>query len=232
MLRVKLIGCPSTQKEVESLGLTGGMDCEYLDFSYHAAPDQLQKELQKKIDNSQDYSAIVLTYGRCSKATAGLVSPKAPIVLPRVHDCFELLLGCGEKRRMLADRNPAAYYFSAGWLDYGRSPYAEYREYVERYGEEEARYLIEALYGKYCEAIFVKTCLQEDTEKYRVKLKEIAAFFCWAVGEVEGDLSLLRALVTGTRLRDDVIHIPPGKPVCWESLDERQCTGEGGGSNE
>lgn len=215
-MKIKLIGCLSTKNEVESLGLTGGMDCEYLDFSYHAVPEKLHQELQKKIDNSQDYSGIILTYGRCSKATTGLVSFKAPLVLPRVHDCFGLLLGCDEKRRMLADRNPAMYYFSAGWLDHGRNPYAEYLEYAEKYGEEEAAYLIEALYGKYNEALWIKTCPRDDLEKYRAKLKEIAAVFHWTVCETEGDLSLLRALITGTRLRDDVIHIPPGKPVCWE----------------
>lgn len=213
-MKTKVISCISVKNEIESLALHGGVDCEYLDFSFHAFPDKAHDELQKRINSSQDYCKIVLTYGRCSTATAGLVSPAVPLVLPNVHDCIGLLIGGSARRQELACRNPAAYYFSPGWLEFGRTPYEEYREYEQKYGQDDAEYLIETLYGKYQEAIFIRTCVNENLTGYRQRVQEIAAFFHWTVSEVEGDLSLLQAVIACRHI-PDVLHIAAGKPVSW-----------------
>ena len=211
-MRVKLIGCPSTRNEVTAMGLFPGVDYDFLDFSLHAFPDELHNELQRRINASQEYDLIILTYGRCSHAVDGLVSDAVPLVLPAVHDCISLLLGSDLERQRLAMLNPAIYYFSQGWLDYGRDPYTEYQEYVRKYGVADAKYLIQTLYGMYQGAVLIRTCGGKKLKQCRQRVRAIADFFEWTVSEVNGELTLLKAVIEA-RQHPDVIRIAPGKSI-------------------
>lgn len=216
-MRIKLIGCQSTMNEIHAQGLNQGMDCEFLDYSFHARPDKLHAKLQEIINQSQDYDLIILTYGRCSNSMLGLLSPRVPLLFPATHDCIGLMLGSTARHMALFKENSLTYYFSQGWLDYGRTPLAEYWEYEEKYGEKKARKLIKTLYGSYQKAIFIKTPGIKDLERYRKKVQEIADFFGWGVGEIEGDPGLLTSIVKGIKVPES-IYVDAGQVVTLETL--------------
>lgn len=193
------------------------MDCEFLNFNYHGKPKLLHVRLQEIIDESQDYELIILTYSRCSNVVVGLLSQRVPLLLPRTHDCISLLLGSNQRQLKLLKENPGTYYFSRGWLDYGRTPFAEYLEYVASYGQEKALDLIKILYGSYNKAVLIVTLGTKDLEKYRLKVREIADFFGWDVGEEEGNLHLLTAVLKGNN-REDTVYVEPGRTVTVDML--------------
>lgn len=226
-MKIKIIGCESTKNEVSWLGTTQGMDAEFLDFNFHARPEQLHKRLQELIDQSQDqgYDLIVLTFSRCSNAVVGLHSPQVPLLMPRTHDCISLLLGSTERQTKLQKENPGTYYFSRGWLDHGRTPYEEYQEYTDRYGKEQADMLIEMLYGAYNKAIFIRTLGDNDLDIYRKKVQEIADFFRWSVEEEEGDLQLLTDVING-KVEAETVYVKPGQIV-----NEKMLAGGSYGNN-
>lgn len=210
--RVKLIGCASSMNEVKALGVPEYVDAEFLEFGHHARPERLHELLQEKVNESQDYDLIVLTYGRCSKALNGLVSPNVPLLFPATHDCIGLLLGSNRKYKELMAQNPATYFFSQGWLDYGQDPLEEYNLYVEKYGEKRAKVIIDTLYGRYRRAVLIHTPGMKDVEHYRRRVHEIAAFFGWEVEEVEGDPALLQGVVAGQKC-PDLVYVEPGQVV-------------------
>ena len=216
-MKIKLIGCDSTMNEVRALGISETMDCEFLDFNYHGKPALLHGRLQEIIDQSQDYDLIITTYSRCSNVVVGLLSQRVPLLLPRTHDCISLLLGSNERQLKLLKENPGTYYFSRGWLDHGRTPYAEYLEYVDCYGHQKAVDLIKMLYGSYNKAVLIVTLGTKDIEKYREKVRQIADFFGWDVGEEEGDLHLLTALLNGST-GQDTVYVQPGRTVTVDML--------------
>lgn len=222
-MKIKLIGCDSTKNEILWLGIPEDTDCEFLDFNYHGKPKLLHAKLQEIIDQSQDYDLIITTYSRCSNILVGLHSELVPLLLPRTHDCISLLLGSNTKRLELLKENPGTYYFSRGWLDHGRTPYAEYLEYVERYGQGKALDLIKMLYGSYNKAVLIVTPGTKDIEIYREKLRKITDFFGWDVGEEEGDLQLLVALMNGNT-GQDIVYVEPGRMITIDML--------AGGKNE
>lgn len=216
-MRIKLIGCQSTMNEVRELGVSQEIDCEFLDYSFHARPDKLHSKLQEIINRSQDYELIILTYSRCSNSVLGLVSPKVPLLLPATHDCIGLMLGSSARHMDLFKENSLRYYFSQGWLDYGRSPLEEYFEYKSSYGEKKAQKLIKILYGNYQKAVFINTPGIKDPESYRQKVREIADFFNWEVEEIEGDLKLLQSLIQGLEV-PEAIYAKAGQPITLELL--------------
>jgi len=211
-LRTKLIGCQSTMNEIQTQELNKGMDCEFLDYNLHARPDKLHNKLQEIINESQDYDLIILSYGKCSNTMLGLLSPHVPLLFPATHDCIGLMLGSKARHMELFKKNPLTYYFSQGWLDYGRTPLAEYYEYEARYGEKKARKLIETMYGSYKKAIFIITPGIDDLERYRQKVQEIANFFVWEVEEIEGDMSLLASVTKGIRSPES-IYVEAGTEI-------------------
>ena len=217
-MTIKLIGCQSTMNEVQGMGLSEEMDCQFLDYSFHARPDKLHNKLQEIIDESQAYDLIILTYSRCSNSVLGLVSPKVPLLLPSTHDCIGLMLGSSSRHMELFKKNPLTYYFSQGWLDYGRTPLDEYYEYKAKYGEEKALKLIRTLYGNYHKAIFIITSGIKDLKPYRQKLQEIADFFNWKVEEIDGDMNLLHSIVSG-RNSPETIYVEPGQKITLELLN-------------
>ncbi|MDR3602677.1 MAG: DUF1638 domain-containing protein [Desulfosporosinus sp.] len=216
-IKIKLIGCDSTKNEVCSLGIPETMDCEFLDFNYHGKPNLLHERLQGIIDQSQAYDLIITTYSRCSNVVVGLLSRQVPLLLPKTHDCISLLLGSNARQLKLLRENPGTYYFSRGWLDYGRTPYAEYLEYLDRFGREKAADLIKMLYGSYNKAVLIVTLGTKDIEKYREKVREIADFFGWDVGEEEGDLQLLTSVLNGS-IGQDTVYVEAGRTVTIEML--------------
>lgn len=217
IMKIKLIGCASTMNEVRYLGLSENMEAEYLDFNLHGTPAKLHEKLQEIINQSQDFDLIILTYSRCSNAVVGLVSPQVPLIFPTTHDCIGVLLGSHDRYMDFFQNNHSVYYFSQGWLDHARTPYEEYLEYEEKYGKENAKSLIDTLYGSYKKAVFIKTPGIEDIEVYREKLKKIADFFNWETYEVEGSLDLLSALLQGKEGKD-IIRIEPGVKVTEDLL--------------
>jgi len=217
VIKIKLIGCDSTKNEVAWLGIPETMDCDFLDFNYHGKPDRLHVRLQEIIDRSQDYDLIITTYSRCSNVVVGLLSQRVPLLMPRTHDCISLLLGSNERQLKLLRKNPGTYYFSRGWLDHGRTPYAEYLEYVDRYGREKALDLIKMLYGSYNKAVLIVTPGTKDIEFYREKVRTIADFFEWDVGEEEGNLDLLTAVLNGN-IEQDIVYVQPGQSVTLNML--------------
>lgn len=225
-MRIKLIGCQSTMNEIQAQGLNQGMDCEFLDYSFHARPSKLHDKIQEIINQSQDFDLIILTYGRCSNSMLGLLSSRVPLLFPATHDCIGLMLGSNTRHMKLFKENPRAYYFSQGWLDYGRTPLAEYYEYKVKYGEKKAKKLIETLYGSYQKAIFIITPGIIDLERYRQKVGEIAEFFGWSVEEIEGDINLLTSVVKGI-VAPESIYVEAGQIITLELL-----TGGHNGNND
>lgn len=87
-----------------------------------------------------------------------------------------------------------------------------YLEYQQKYGEEKARHLISALYGRYDQALLVITPGMKNIEYYRQQVSEIADFFGWEIAELEGNVSLLEAVLKG-QVSKGVIYVEAGRAV-------------------
>ena len=101
----------------------------------------------------------MLAYGLCGGATAGLHAGAIPLVVPRAHDCITLFLGSRSRYDTEFVGHPGTYWYVQDYLErtddgsaFGgvgsgsdTATQATYEEYVEKYGEDNAAYLMEAL---------------------------------------------------------------------------------------
>jgi hypothetical protein len=199
----------------------------HLSASLHAEPLTLRGRIQERIDQAgPGLDAIVLAYGLCGGATAGIVARDVPVVLPRAHDCVTIFLGARDRYEAEHEATPGTYWYVQdqmdrgndlkGWLlgDAARSDevVATRAEYVERFGAENADYLMETLgewSTRYERGTFLDTGLA-PSDVASARAKEEAERRGWRFERKLADLQLVQRLLYG-QWDDDFQVLQPGE---------------------
>jgi hypothetical protein len=227
-LPITIISCQVLQDLLPPL-LPRGLaeNVTFMDYGLHRVPAKMTGELQEMVNRIEEPSLIVLGYGLCGNGLKGLRSGVHTLLVPRVDDCIALLLGSYRAYMHEFQSVPGTYYLSKGWLESGSHPLKEYNEYVPKYGEKQAMWIMDQQYQHY-QRLAMVAHTQDDLDAYRDEALEVAQF-CerWDMRyeEIQGSdcyvrqLAALLADVTeqGAAALDDVnrdfLVIPPGGEI-------------------
>ena len=199
------------------------IELRFLEQGLHNEPTKLRDRAQAEIDAADEtgqYDAILLGYGLCSNGVEGLRSRKHRLVIPRAHDCITFFLGSKELYEQCFKEHPGTYWYTPGWIETNgaadKPRYdAVYREYVEKYGEDNAKYLFEVLQAwtkHYDRAAYVDLGFCDSTG-YREHTRRVAAERGWEYVEVAGDPRLVVDLLEGNWNSDRFLVVEPGEAV-------------------
>ena len=238
-MKIKLIACEVFSREfcLATAVSPHLFDLKFMPFGLHNTPDDLRSALQAEIDAAEDggYDYIALGYGLCSRGTAEVRAGSTPIVIPRAHDCITLFLGSRACYDHEFAAHPGTYYYSPGWVErrdgevsqgpiedaHARLYKDRYEEYVDKYGEDNARFLIEQesqWLANYTRAVFINTGIG-DIEEYRRFTQNLAKGRDWDYAEIKGDTGLIERLANGDWDSDDFLKVEPHQTII-ESFDE------------
>jgi hypothetical protein len=207
------------------------VDIILIERGLHNQPEELRETLQKKIDNadSSTYDAITLVYGLCGQATKGLQARNIPLVIPRAHDCITLFLGSRERYQDHFENNPGTYWYShdyierddgsGGVLSLGSNMESdslddEYLSYVEKYGEDNAEYLMTIMGAwkkHYQRAAFIDLGIG-DSSLVKSRAQSQASERGWMYEEITGNILLIKNLLSGSWENNqdtDFLIVPP-----------------------
>jgi hypothetical protein len=230
-MRLKLISCEVLYREICATVARSPheVDVEFLPKGLHdLGCSSMRKRLQQAVDqvDPQRYEAVLLGYALCGNGTAGLAARALPIVIPRAHDCIALLMGSRERYQKYFEENQGVYFRSTGWLERGESLEQDtlqvvrnktgsghtLEELVERYGEDNGRYLYDQLHSyreTYRKLTYIATGLEPDTSFER-RARDEAGSRGWEFESIPGDLGLFERLLEGDWDEEDFLIIPPG----------------------
>ncbi len=238
-MKIKLVTCEALIREFRMASALSPhvFDIEVLNFGLHNTPDTLRATIQDAIDSSQGqgYDYIILGYGLCSRGSAEITAGATPIVIPRMHDCITILLGSRARYNEEFSSNPGTYYYSPGWIErkegdvrqgfiddvQARNYEERFKEYSRKYGEDNARYLIDQemqWYAHYTRAAFINMGIGA-VESYRKFTQDIAADHGWQYAQIDGDMSMIRRLTDGDWDGDEFLVVQAGRTI-RESFDE------------
>lgn len=234
-MNLTLIGCRVIQRELYKLCADSrhNVEIRWMKAALHEQPGALRPALQAAIDEIERDDdtlpdAILLGYGLCSMGVVGLHTEKVPLVVPRAHDCISLILGSQKRYRALFEQyEGSVYWYSSGWIEQFKVPgkrfdkQAKYMEYVMKYGEDNAQYLIEMEKGWTEHYNYAAMIRWQDIDDglFANMARELSEKDGLRYVEVSGEDVLLRKLVDG-EWDDDFAVIEPGEELVYQS-DER-----------
>ncbi|MDD5349329.1 MAG: DUF1638 domain-containing protein [Chthoniobacteraceae bacterium] len=224
-MNVGVIACDVLSDEVRHFcrGLPQVAEIKSLEQGLHNTPDILRERLQEAVTQMEAnaaIAAIVLVYGLCSRGIEGVCAHRARMVVTRAHDCITLLLGSKERYAEYLQSHPGTYWYSAGWnrchVPPGKERFDNLRQgYVEKYGEENADYLMEMEQDwmrAYNMATFVDLGVAA-TPADRLFTKQCADWLGWSFDEQQGDPRLLKDLLSGPWDPERYLVLQPGESV-------------------
>ena len=199
--------------------------------------------LQEQVDavDPELYSHTLLVYGLCNNGIVGLRATKTPLVVPRAHDCITFFFGSKERYQEYFDAHPGTYFLTTGWEErnvvnpdqelpgQGQSGSRTlgdgvmrqlgldltYEEYVQKYGEENARFILEMTGNwmkNYSQFTYVRMDVADDLG-YEEFARKDAAERGWTYEEVQGSLQLLRNLLFGDWNEEQFLTVPVGQSI-------------------
>jgi hypothetical protein len=173
---VVIIACQVLQDVLEDLLSEGLVDqISFMDYGLHRLPNKMTVTLQEAIDAIEEPSLVVLGYGLCGNGLKGLRAGRHTLLAPRADDCIALLLGSYKDYMREFEAEPGTYYLTKGWLESGSDPLKEYYEYAEKYGVEQAQWLMDQQYQHYKRLMLVARD-EADMATYRPRAQEVARY--------------------------------------------------------
>lgn len=251
-LSLKILACEIAQREINFVAAQSPhlLDLEFLPVGHHDEPRTGHRDLQARVDAvpADKHDAILVGYGVCSLMLSGLTSRHTPLVVPRAHDCITFFLGSKERYAERFGAEPGTYYFTAGWLEFPErkalregglkafretaadvvhqaSPFGlnkPFAELVAKYGEDNARYLVEVS-QQWTEHYQRGALISFDCTRHLglgQRVKSICARRGWQFEELPGDPGLLQRWLGGQWDDQEFLTVPPHHTV-FLSGDER-----------
>jgi hypothetical protein len=247
-MRLKCIGCDALARLIYLCAAQSPhlVDVSLLRLGLHRKPADLQVRLQGEIDavtqaraeSGLRYDAVVMAYGLCGRATAGIAARDIPVVIPRAHDCITLFLGGRARYAEQQQSQPGTYWYSPDYIERGAQDGAltalgaedaldieeEYDRYVAKYGRDNADYLMEVMgawRAHYQRAAFIDMGVGDST-LVEAKAQEEASRRGWAYERVAGDLVLVRRLLNGD-WNEDFLILQPGQKLAMAYNEDVIC---------
>lgn len=248
-LRLKVIACEIALREIcfAAARSPSVVDLDFLPQGLHDTPGQGRDEIQRRVDAvpAAKYDAILIGYGLCSSILKELRAPHTRLIIPRAHDCITFFLGSKERYQQCFSARPGTYYFTSGWLEVPQRRAAEasaghgtflpartlsvaseeYQRWVEKFGEDQARYLLEVM-GDWANHYTHGTLIDFDFTRpldCQAEVQRICHEKGWQFEALPGDLGLLQRWLDGQWPAEEFLVVAPGEKVV-PSFDDQIIT--------
>ena len=219
----KVIACNVMWREISYYAALSpnAFHLQFMPWGLHTEPGQLRIEVQQAVDaTEEDYDAILLGYGLCSKGVEDIVARQTRLVITKGHDCITCFLGSKERYREYFDAYPGTYWYTTGWIENHLSPGQEryektYRQYLEKYGEDNAEYLMEMeqdWFRKYTTAAYVDMGVG-NAEQHKAYTQQCAEWLKWKFDKLEGDAGLIVRMLNGEWNEEEFLIVEPAHRI-------------------
>jgi hypothetical protein len=188
------------------------VEFHFVSMGLHRWPDKLREELRTVLAQSAGVERVVLAFGLCGGAVAGLTAPDLPLVIPQAHDCIPVLMGTRPGYEALLQEEKGTYFLTGGWLEGERTVLTEYRRVRDKYGEKKALRVMATMLDAYRRIVFIHTGHPREAQHIETG-KELAVLLGLDFTERVGDNAWLASIVNGPWEAGRFITLAPGETL-------------------
>ncbi len=232
--RLKVISCQVFSRPIvaQAAASPHKVDIDFIGKFLHEKPEHLGRILQEKINSASRrfYDAVILGYGMCGNATAGLVAGDIPLVLPTVHDCVSMFLGTHDRYLREFRKEPGTFWYIPDYLEsrdsgcggkwnpgnpLGSVPGQHLPETCDRYSEENAAYIREEMSSwkkRYRRAVLLEIEAGTTPAGLEEEIRQESKRNGWEFVKMEGSLRLFEKLINGP-WDEEFLVIKPGEKI-------------------
>jgi|LGVF01.2.fsa_nt_gb hypothetical protein len=180
----------------------------WMNSELHNNPEFLTIELQKEINNHQDYDMILLAYGCCGNGLVGLVSKTTKLAFLRSEDCIHILL---HNNKELKSFQGETYFITKGWMMAKKSLNEEYHYAINKYGPKRAEKIMRIMFKSYQNLVMIDSGAY-DLEEFIQCARHLSQVLQLEFMITKGDISLLEMLLS-LDWDHHVVEISPGDKI-------------------
>ena len=233
-MRIHIIACRIFARELSYLASQSAntVDITWVGRGLHNTPADLRRHLSGTVDDiyrqletgalEHRPDAIVLAYGLCSNGVIGVQCRDIPIVIPRTDDCITLFMGSQERYLKEFHDAAGAVWLNSAWVEQSSRLVdsedlrrRKWLEYAEKYGEDNADYLMEiesSWISSYSTMGYIHSSVYDTAEHLEYARRE-AADKGWRMREIVDNLRLLRMMTDGTWNEEEFLILKPGERI-------------------
>lgn len=213
-MTTKIIACEVMKEELLAIKPHEKVEYQFVSMGLHLYPKRLHQELQAILDESNNYSKIILAFGLCGGAATNLKAP-SPLLIPRVHDCISIFLGSRKDFETYSREEKGTFYLTCGWLIAEKNIMTDYQRVCNKYGEKKARNIFSRMYDSYKQILFIRTGTFLEEEAVN-QSRRIADLLQLQHRTMTGNMSYLRKIVNGPWPESEFIHVAPQAAISDE----------------
>jgi hypothetical protein len=204
-----ILACNTIRDELEKAVVATSCPHRFVwvESGLHLVPDSLRRRLQNDLDKISGVQRVLLAFGFCGNAVAGLRTGDYELVIPRVDDCITLLLGSKENREACC-RQGGVYFLTKGWLEGEINVWREYQAVLERFGPERTERIYRRMLAHYKFLGLIDTGAY-DLPTLLPHVREISASLKLDLLILEGTDRYLKKFLSGPWNEDHFVTIPP-----------------------
>jgi hypothetical protein len=204
-----ILACNTIRDELEKAAREAGCPHSFVwvESGLHLVTDSLRRRLQEELDRISGAQRVLLAFGFCGNAVAGLKSGDYQLVIPRVDDCITLLMGSKENRERCSQHG-GVYFLTKGWLEGEINIWKEYQAVLERFGPERTERIYQRMLAHYKFLGLIDTGAY-DLPTLLTDVREMSATLKLELLILEGTDRYLKNFLSGPWDDEHFVVIPP-----------------------
>jgi hypothetical protein len=218
-MKTVILACNTIREEFEKAAVETGSShpFHWVESGLHLKPESLRGRLQEELDCLSHADRVLLGFGFCGHAVAGLISRDYELIIPKVDDCISLLLGSRENRERCC-KSGGIYFLTKGWLEGEFNIWKEYQSVLARFGPDKTERIYRRMLAHYQFLGLI------DTGAYELDVliplvSEIATTLNLKTRVLPGSDLYLKKLLTGPWTEGDFVIVPPHTQIELFHLD-------------
>lgn len=207
-MKTLILSCPTLKGELESALRQHGSQAQvtYLPATLHGEMQSIRPTLQKIIDNNKEFDRIVILISGCGGSTAGIKATTAEVIIPKTHDCLDILLSQRESCAV-ESRDPVGIYMTGSWYEYHMKTLLNADKMIADLGYEAAVQKLRGIFGTFNKFYIIDTGVF-DVDYVKRGLASLLKILDGILTIVPGEFGILH-LVAENKMTAEHFNITP-----------------------